>query len=143
MDGKRLLFAGVAAMLWVTAADAHHGAGAYDVTKTVSVTGQIKEFDFINPHVLIYANVEGKDGKMVTWSGELTSPNRLARGNHGVKWNKTILQPGDTVTLTGNPARNGAPSLRLQKVVKSVNGSNEVLVDDMDAGYGNAGSSGY
>ena len=100
-----------------------------------TVSGKISNFRFVNPHVLIYANVETEDGTMVEWSGELTSPNRLARGrptqtSDGVAWSKTILQPGDEVTLTGNPARNGAPSLRLLKVVKIVDGKEQVLVDD-------------
>jgi Family of unknown function (DUF6152) len=143
MDSKVFRFVAAAAVvaLFSGAAQAHHGAGAYDQTQTVSVTGKVTEFDFVNPHVLIYADVVDKDGKTVNWSGELTSPNRLARGGNGVKWSKTILAPGDTITLMGNPARNGAPSLRLMKVVKTVNGEDQVLVDDSQRAesYGNSG----
>jgi hypothetical protein len=127
MAASALLFSGIGA--------AHHGAGAYDTSQTTTVSGKISNFRFVNPHVLIYANVEAADGTVVEWSGELTSPNRLARGrptqtSEGVAWSKTILQPGDEVTLMGNPARNGAPSLRLLKVVKIVNGQELLLVDD-------------
>ncbi len=105
---------------------AHHGAAVYDLQKTVTVTGTVTKFQFVNPHVLIYAEVKGEDGKIVEWSGELTSPIRLARGGSGaVKWSKDILKPGDQVTLTGSPARNGAPSLVLRKVV---DGTGRVLV---------------
>ena len=105
----------------------HHGAGVYDTSKTITVTGEVSQFRFVNPHVLIYANVE-QDGKTVEWSGELTSPNRLARDERGtVRWHKDILKPGDGIELTGNPARNGAPSLRLLGVVKIVDGKREVL----------------
>jgi hypothetical protein len=117
--------------LFATMAFAHHGAGAYDTGKTVTVTGSVTQFRFINPHVLIYANVTGDDGSVVEWSGELTSPNRLARGDGNVKWTKDILQPGDKIELTGNPARNGAPTLRLQKVVKYVDGKPVVLIGHM------------
>ncbi len=34
-----------------------------------------------------------------------------------VAWHKDLLQPGDTLTLTGNPARNGAPAMFLNRVV--------------------------
>ena len=127
--------AAVGALLFSGIGAAHHGAGAYDTGRTTTVSGKISNFRFVNPHVLIYANVETEDGTIVEWSGELTSPNRLARGrptqtSDGVAWSKTILQPGDEVTLTGNPARNGAPSLRLLKVVKIVDGQEQVLVDD-------------
>jgi Family of unknown function (DUF6152) len=141
MDSKifRLVAAAAATVLFAGSASAHHGAGAYDTTQTVTVTGKVTEFHFVNPHVLIYAEVMGKDGKAVQWSGELTSPNRLARGGNGVKWSKTILAPGDTIELKGNPARNGAPSLRLMKVAKIVDGQEDVLIDDENA----AGSTNY
>jgi len=97
---------------------AHHGAAVYDNDTTVEVAGKVTRFEFVNPHVLIYAAVTDADGKVVEWSGELTSPNRLARAQRStVKWHKDMFQPGDDITLIGNPARNGAPSLRLREVI--------------------------
>jgi hypothetical protein len=98
---------------------AHHGGAAYDSRETVTVTGAVTDFQFVNPHVLIYIAVTGEDGEVVEWSGELTSPNRLARMAQpgSVRWHKEILKPGDMIELTGNPAVSGAPSLRLHKVV--------------------------
>jgi hypothetical protein len=98
---------------------AHHGAAAYDGNKTTTVKGRVTDFRFINPHALIYIAVTDESGDVVEWSGELTSPNRLARLERGttVNWSKTILEPGDEITLSGNPARSGAPSLRLQTVI--------------------------
>lgn len=96
---------------------AHHGPGIYDLNKTVSVTGPVALFRFINPHVLIYLTVTNEDGPDIQWAGEMTSPNRLARMSLGnVKWHKELLKPGDVITVTGNPARNGAPALLLNKV---------------------------
>ena len=79
------------------------------------------KFEFINPHVLIYVAVADEGGKVVEWSGELTTPIRLARMDTGgaEKWSKDILQLGDEIMLSGNPARSGAPSLRLRKVIDS------------------------
>lgn len=95
---------------------AHHGPGAYDRSQTLAVTGAVTRFDFVNPHVLISVAVENDDGDIEVWAGELTSPNRLARMGGEVSWHKDLLQPGDIVTLTGNPARNGAPALLLSRV---------------------------
>ena len=121
----KLAIAG-ATLLFSIALYAHHGAGAYDTSQIVTVTGEVSEFRFINPHVLISAQITGEDGSVVEWSGELTSPNRLARAQGGgVKWHTELLKPGDEVTLTGNPARNGAPFLRLTKVA---DGSGQVLI---------------
>ena len=113
----------IASGLMVTAigARAHHGSAAYDTSRSVTVTGAVTRFEFINPHVLIYIAVTDDDGDIVEWSGELTSPNRLARMRRGsaTPWSKDVLQAGDEITLSGNPARSGAPSLRLRTVIDS------------------------
>ena len=130
MTSGRFVTCAVALMLSLPLQlSAHHGAAIYDQTKTVTVTGTVTQFRFANPHVLIFAAVAGDDGKTVEWSGELTSPTRLARGEEegSVKWTRDIIKPGDRITLTGNPARNGAPALVLQRVV---DGNGRVLVGD-------------
>jgi hypothetical protein len=96
---------------------AHHGAGVFEPEKQVTVSGTVTQFQFVNPHVLISLTVKGEDGKEVTWGGELTSPNRLARMEGAVQWHKSILTPGDKITMTGRPARNGAPAMSITKIV--------------------------
>jgi hypothetical protein len=110
-----------------TSATAHHGAGVFEPVNKVTVAGTVTDFQFVNPHVLVYIDVKGDDGKQTTWGGELTSPNRLARDQRAVKWHKSILNPGDTITMTGHPARNGAP---MMDVLKIVDGQGTVLIDD-------------
>ena len=44
----------------------------------------------------------------------LTSPNRLARSDG---WSRETFKPGDAVTITGSPARSGAPSLWVDAVL--------------------------
>ena len=122
MKGKAanifLLVSGVLALS--VGALAHHGAAAYNTQATVEVAGKVTQFEFVNPHVLIYMSVAGEDGSTTEWSGEITSPNRLARSERStVRWSKDLLQIGDEIVLIGNPARNGAPSLRLLEVVDS------------------------
>jgi hypothetical protein len=121
MMKKMVLAFSAGLLLFATGASAHHGGAAYDGDETMTVVGTVTKFEFINPHVLIYIAVTDDDGKIVEWSGELTSPNRLARMERGstVPWSKDILQPGDEITLSGNPARGGAPSLRLRTVIDS------------------------
>jgi hypothetical protein len=110
-----------------TPSAAHHGAGVFEPEKKVTTVGTVTDFQFVNPHVLVYGTVKGDDGKEVAWSGELTSPNRLARMEGGVKWHKAILKPGDHVTMEGHPARNGAPAMDITKIV---DGQGAVLIDD-------------
>jgi uncharacterized protein DUF6152 len=93
---------------------AHHGSAAYDMSKTISVTGTITDFQFVNPHVLISMDVKDTAGKVDKWEGELTSPNHLARAG----WTKSTLKPGDQVTLTGGPAKSGSPTMWIRKITK-------------------------
>jgi Family of unknown function (DUF6152) len=115
------------AMLVAAPVAAHHGAGVFEPEKKVTVSGTVTDFQFVNPHVLVYMTVKGDDGKEVQWGGELTSPNRLARDARAVKWHKEILKPGDSITITGHPARNGAPMMDILKIVDA---QGTVLIDD-------------
>ena len=102
--------------------DAHHGGAVYDSSRTVTVRGSVTKFNFVFPHTLVYIAVTEPDGATREWSGELTTPNRLARGVGGggsstsIKWTANTLLPGDVIALTGNPARNGAPSMRIMRL---------------------------
>ncbi len=120
-------FAWVLGVLAATQVVAHHGAGVFEPEKKVTVMGTVTDFQFVNPHVLVYMSVKGDDGKEIQWGGELTSPNRLARDARAVKWHKEILKPGDRITITGHPARNGAP---MMDILKIVDGQGAVLIDD-------------
>ena len=96
---------------------AHHGPGIFDSSDTVTVTGTVTEFQFVNPHVLIFLEVVDEQGNRVQWGGELTSPNRLARMGTAVKWHRNILEPGQRIEMTGHPARNGAPALSVTRII--------------------------
>lgn len=113
-----LLFGGVAF--------AHHGTANYDTNKTISVKGTITDFQFVNPHVIIVLDAKDETGKMKTWQGELTSPNRLTR----LGWSKSVIKPGDTLTIAGYPTKSGSPEIWIQKVTLA-NG------DDLATGGGN------
>jgi hypothetical protein len=94
---------------------AHHGGSAYDTSKTVTLTGTVKTFDFIQPHPIIGLDVKDESGNMVNWSIEMTSPNHLVR--YG--WNGHKLKAGDQIIVTGNAAKNGLKVLNLRKIAWS------------------------
>jgi hypothetical protein len=109
-----LLFFLVGALLTSGTAFAHHGSASYDRSKTVTVTGTVTDFLFINPHVLIAVDVKDPSGKVETWKAELTSANSLQRAG----WTKNTLKLGDQITLVGGSAKNGSPVLFVGKVMK-------------------------
>jgi hypothetical protein len=92
---------------------AHHGAAEYDNTKTISVQGTVTALKYVNPHVLIVFNVKDDKGEVVEWTAESQSPNLLSRRG----WSRSTLKPGDQITITGHPVKNGVPAMSAQKVV--------------------------
>jgi Family of unknown function (DUF6152) len=93
---------------------AHHGEVNYDTDKEVSVKGTVTSFQFINPHVLIFMDVKNDKGEIEKWTNEARSPSMLVRVGD---WNKNTLKPGDVLTAIGFRSKNGAPALRLKKIV--------------------------
>ena len=86
-------------------AQAHHSFAMFDMTKEVTVSGTVKQFQWTNPHA--YIQLVGKDssGKDVEWSLEMGAPMYLyARG-----WRPSSLKAGQKITVTLNPLRNGKP----------------------------------
>jgi hypothetical protein len=81
---------------------AHHANSAYDRTRTISVTGVVTRWQFINPHAGIWLDVTDDDGNVVEWSGEFSSVQDLYRH---YSWNKDTFQAGDLITIQGNPDR--------------------------------------
>jgi hypothetical protein len=84
---------------------AHHGNSAYDEVHQIAVTGTVTEFVWANPHCQIYMDVKDDQGKVVNWAIESQSPGILRRNS----WTRTTLKPGDQITVTLAPAKNGAP----------------------------------
>jgi hypothetical protein len=84
---------------------AHHGTAGYDMTKTVTLTGTVKEFDWSNPHCVIYVDVKSDNGEVKHWILELAPPILMSRGG----WTKNALKPGDQITVETHPSKNGAP----------------------------------
>ena len=92
---------------------AHHGRASYDATKVFTIMGRVSSFQFSNPHAQVILDVKDDKGNIEQWVGEGTSPNMLVREG----WDRKTIKPGDQITATGNPARNGTNSMRIEKVV--------------------------
>jgi hypothetical protein len=92
----------------------HHGTAAYDTSQTVTVSGTVTEFRFVNPHVLVLWDVKDAAGNIQRWSGERSGPNSMAR-NAG--WTRNTLKPGDQVTISGRQAKNGTHTMAISKIL--------------------------
>lgn len=87
-----------------TTAWAHHSGAGVDRTRTVTITGIVKEFRWTNPHSWIDLEVTDK-GAATVWSIEMNPPPYLVRSG----WKASTLKPGDKVSVTLNPIRTGEP----------------------------------
>jgi uncharacterized protein DUF6152 len=92
---------------------AHHGASAYDTKKLTTLKGTVTEFQFMNPHSELFLEVKNTDGKVEKWTAEAASMVTMSR----LGWTKTLFKAGDPITVVGNRAKNGSPTMRLSKVV--------------------------
>jgi hypothetical protein len=92
---------------------AHHGQAAYDLTKKITLRGTVTNFVLVNPHSVFSFDATDDQGKVKNWTMELSTPLMLMR----IGWTKTILKPGDVVTVTFSPSKNGAGLGYLDNVV--------------------------
>ena len=97
------------------AALAHHAAAMFETEKTVTVSGTVKEFDYVNPHAWLYVVVTDDNGEETLWGFEAEGPSALMRA--GIRNN--ALQPGDLVTVTARPRRDGRPAGAWVSVTKA------------------------
>jgi hypothetical protein len=87
------------------AATAHHSTAEFDYTKQVTIKGTVKEVQWTNPHSYIQLMADGEGAEKIQWSVEIGSPSL----NINMGWRKTSVKPGDLLTMTLSPARNGKP----------------------------------
>jgi uncharacterized protein DUF6152 len=98
------------------AAVAHHSfAVFFDSQKSVTVSGVVQEFQFVNPHGLIRLLVRTKSGDTEEWKIETNSPSILRRRG----WAPDIIKVGEAITVEGWPARDNSHWARLRKAERA------------------------
>jgi Family of unknown function (DUF6152) len=92
---------------------AHHGNAAFDAGKKVTLKGTVTEWVWANPHCWLKFDVKDDKGNVAHWVAETNNaPDMIERG-----WSKRSFQPGDEVTVTVEPVKNGNPVGRVLEVV--------------------------
>ena len=115
--GSSILFMAVAIALAVLptppAAQAHHSFAMFDANQTLSTTATVKEFQWGSPHTWLELVVLNEDKTEKPLSLELTTISGLLRNG----WKPGTLKPGDRVTVTYHPMRDGTPAGQLVEAV--------------------------
>jgi len=82
---------------------AHHSFSGFDMQKSMTIKGTVKEFQWVNPHCWIQMTVMGASGSNEEWSIEMSAPSSLLRRG----WKPKTLKPGDNITIVMHPLRDG------------------------------------
>ncbi len=94
----------VGLMSFASPSFSHHSFAMFDFDKTLTIEGTVEQFQWTNPHVVIWINADAENGdESKIWGIELTSPGNLTRAG----WTKRSLNPGDRVSVTMSPLRSG------------------------------------
>jgi hypothetical protein len=92
---------------------AHHGTAVFDTDKTLTMKGSVTEWDWSNPHCLLQFDMKNEAGQAVHWIAETQNPAEMV----SLGWGKASFKPGDEVTVSLMPVKNGRPYGRIKLVV--------------------------
>jgi hypothetical protein len=96
--------AAVLALLPAPPAAAHHSYTMFDMEKSLTLEGTVKEVQWTNPHIWVQLLVkDAATGKEVEWSIEGNSPNMLSRAG----WTRHALKAGDKAVVVIHPVKSG------------------------------------
>ena len=111
-----------ALMLMCTGAGAlaHHSlSGVFDVTKSFEIDGVVSRVDWMNPHVQVYVDARGKDGKSMTYRLE-TLPVAMMRKAGLSK--TSLMGEGKPVHIKAHPARSEVQGIGYMLILRFADG---------------------
>lgn len=85
---------------------AHHSGAMFEDELTLTLSGTVTHFDYVNPHSWLYVNVADEDGNVTEWGFELDAPPRLRR----LGISPRFWEAGDVVTVKTRPLKDGRPA---------------------------------
>jgi hypothetical protein len=89
-------------------ATAHHSNPFYfDMSKAITLEGEIVRLEWINPHILLYLQSQNEKGELETWILQGASLNNAVRQLGSMKERlKERLTPGTRISARVWPSRN-------------------------------------
>ena len=94
---------------------AHHGNAAYDTGKSVTLKGTVTQWVWAFPHCMLQLEVTDDRGQVVQWITETENPSSMIHFG----WTRQSMKPGDQITVTVVPGKNGKPIGRIIELVLS------------------------
>jgi hypothetical protein len=107
-------FAAALLIIIATTVLSHHAfSPVYDDQRSITVTGVVTQFKFVNPHAMMFMDVTDGSGRVTKWTVEFAG--RLNLSNVG--WTEQSIKSGERVTVTGNPTHTGSDRMFFRKLV--------------------------
>ena len=95
--------AGLSAIAFVGAVQAHHSNGMFDSSTPIWVKGTVVRYEPVSPHAMIELEEKAADGRVQRWSVEGPFPGRLQRILDSKKMGpeQHVVNPGDVIEVCG------------------------------------------
>jgi hypothetical protein len=106
---------GLLALATAVPAVAHHSFAVFDHTRTLTIRGTVRTFQWTNPHAFLDVDVPDGKGAVKPFTIELTSINMLSRAG----WRSNMIKAGDRVKAVVAPLLSGQPGGLLLDVTLS------------------------
>lgn len=110
-----VVWLGIAVLCSAPSLLAHHSPSAiFDMKHKVSLTGSVTKVDWVNPHIVLFMDAKGDDGKVENWKFESNPPRWFTKV--GVTRADFAAAVGQTVTVVIVKAVDGSKYGYLQKI---------------------------
>jgi hypothetical protein len=111
---QRTALAVVLLLVLASPAPAHHGAGTFDLGRTVTfIAAELTRVELINPHSWLYFDVTLDSGEVEQHRCEMRSAHVLRRSG----WSGDLFPAGGRITLNASPDRLDPNSCYLQTIL--------------------------
>ena len=104
MSVKIISLAALAAVAFATPLFAHHSLAMFNQEQTVTLTGTVKELEWIQPHSWMHMVINDANGRPQNWAFEMGGIGQLTQQG----WTKDMVKPGDTLSITVHPLKDGS-----------------------------------
>jgi len=113
MRRKTAGLTGAVIALLAAPALAHHSHAMFDYERAVELAGTVKEFKWTNPHSWMHLIAVNAHGQSVEYAIEMGAPAGLVHQG----WRPNTIAPGDKVTVSIHPLRDGTNGGELRYIV--------------------------
>jgi len=96
-----LIFVTCTFIINTTAVMSHHGRFDFRYDISITLEGEVVDFQWKNPHIYMDLQITNDNNETVVWLIEGGTPVRLKRQG----WEKDSIKVGDHVKIVGNPNR--------------------------------------